>query len=239
MLQANQFTPVTFEVVTVGFKLTKSIGRLAAHLLKAHGDLIDDELGLQVPKRSTPWGELELVLRERGILTVTHNWARFEGSFSQDVGLTSAWTHEPVQWAVDLLLSIMEFQKSRVMALNFEVTWLLSGHSSTAGLVAYLGLSHSFGGLYASSQDFEIRGDTDAELPDLFPVRCEVFAGRLSDLADEESVGVQIKHRSPDNRLDPDAPVNFTRATVDQFFALSPQLMERQLAQYFPTRGGT
>ena len=40
MLQANQFTPVTFEAVVVGYDLTKSIGRLAARLLSAHGDLL-------------------------------------------------------------------------------------------------------------------------------------------------------------------------------------------------------
>ena len=239
MLQASQFTPVTFEAVVVGYQLTKSIGRLAARLLAAHGDLIDDEFGFRIPNRSAMGGHLQLAFRDRGLLNVTNCWARFEGSFPQEVGPGPAWASEPVQWAVDLMMSVVDAQKSPVASLNFEVTWLLLGHSSTDALVAHLGLSQSLGGFFASSRDFEIRGDTNAELPDLFPVGCEVFAGRLSDLDDAESVGVQIKHRSPDNRLDLDAPVNFTRVTVDQFFALSPQLMERQLAQYFPTQGAT
>jgi hypothetical protein len=136
-------------------------------------------------------------------------------------------------------MSIMTIQKAKVMALNSEVTWLLLGNSSTAPLVAHFGLSHTLNGFFAASEDFEIRGDTTAELPDLFSVRCDVFAGRLGDFAGPENVGVQIKYWSPDNRDDSDAPVNFTRTTVDQFFAVSPQMMERQLEQFFPIRGAT
>ena len=144
-----------------------------------------------------------------------------------------------MQWAVELLMSVLKVQKSPVVSLNFEVTWLLVGHTSTSAVVEHFGLSHSLGGFFASSEDFEICGDTTAELPDLFSVGCEVVAGRLGGLGVEESVGVQIKHRSPDNRSGRGAPINFTRATIDQFFILSRQLMERQLAQYFPTRGDT
>ena len=237
MLQANQFVPVAFEAVVVGFGLTKSVGRLAARLLAAHGDSIDDEFGLQIPKRSAPLGQLEFVFQDRGLLTVTPLWARFVGSFLEDVG--PGWASEPVRWAVDLLMSIVSIQKTKVMALNIEVTWLLPGHTSTAALVAHFGLSHSLGGFFAASKDFEIRGDTTAEVPDLFPVSCELFAGRLGDLEFPENVGVQFKYRSPDNRGGSLATVDFTRTTVDQFFAVSPQLMERQLEQYFPIRGAT
>jgi hypothetical protein len=133
----------------------------------------------------------------------------------------------------------MTIQKAKVLAIDSEVTWVLQEHSSTAPLVAHFGLSHTLGGFFAASENFEIRGDTTVELPDLFAVKCEVFAGRLGDFADPENVGVQIKYRSPDNRLDSDAPVNFTRTAVDQFFTVSPRLMERQLEQFFPIRGAT
>jgi hypothetical protein len=239
VLEASQFVPVAFEATMIGFGLTKSVGRLAARLLAVHGDAIDDEVGLQIPKRSATGRTLQLFFRDRGLLTVTPAWVSFDGSFPEDVSPDSGWTTEPVQWAVDLLMSIMTIQKAKVMALNSEVTWLLSAHSSTAPLVDHLGLSHSLEGFFAKSEDFEIRGDMNADLSDLFPVTCEVFAGRLGDFEGPENVGVQIKHRTPDNRIDPGPPVNFTRTTVDQFFAASAKLMERQLVQFFPIRGAT
>ena len=146
---------------------------------------------------------------------------------------------ESMRWAVDVLMSIMTTQKAMVMALNLEVTWVLSEHSTTAPLVAHFGLSRALGGFFTASEDFEIRGDTTTELPDLFPVRCEVLAGRLGNFADPENVGVQIKYRSPDRRVQTDVAVDFTRATVDQFFFVSPQVMERQLTKFFPIGGAT
>lgn len=239
MLEASQFVPVAFEARVIGFDLTKSVGRLAARLLAAHGDLIDDEFGVQIPKRSTTWGQLSLVFRDRGLLTVTPLWASFQGSLPEDVRSDSDPASESMRWAVDVLMSIMSIQKAMVMALNLEVTWVLSEHSSTAPLVAHFGLSRALGGFFAASEYFEIRGDTTTELPDLFPVRCEVLAGRLGNFMPPENVGVQIKYRSPDSRVESDAPVNFTRATVDKFFVVSPQVMERQLTKFFPTGGAT
>ncbi|MGL4420082.1 MAG: hypothetical protein ACRCZF_05410 [Gemmataceae bacterium] len=239
MLEASQFVPVVFEATVVGFDLSKSLGRLAARLLATHGEAIDDEMGIQIPRRSATFKTLELVFRDRGLLTVTPAWVSFEGSFPEDVGPGSGPASETVKWAVDLLMSIMTIQKANVMALSFELTWLLQEQSSTAPLAAHFGLSHTLGGFFKASENFEIRGDTTTELPDLFPVKCEVVAGQVVDFEYPENVGVQIKHRSPDNRFESEAPVHFTSTTVDQFFAASPQLMERQLVQFFPIRGAT
>ena len=239
MLKASQFVPVEFEATVIGFDLTKSVGRLAARLLAAHGDAIDDEFGVHLPKRSDASGQLQLYFRDQGLLTVTPAWASFQGSLPEDVRPDSDPASESMRWAVDILMSIMSTQKAMVMALNLEVTWLLSEHSTTAPLVAYFGCSHALGGIFAASEDFEIRGDTTTELPDLFPVRCEVLAGRLGNFADPENVGVQIKYRSPDRRVQTDVAVDFTRATVDQFFVIAPQVMERQLTKFFPIGGAT
>ena len=239
MLEASHFVPVAFEATVAGFGLTKSVSRLVALLLTTHADTIDDEDVPRIQSQSAAGGELQLIFRDRGLLTVTSGWASFEGSFPEDAGPGTGWAFKPVEWAVDLLMSIMTIQKANVLALNFEKTWVLSEQSSTESLVAYFGLSRTLGGLFAASEDFQIRGDTTVELPDLFPVECEVLAGRLVNVADPDDVGIQIKHRSPDNRGSSGAPVNFTRNTVDQFFTVSPQLMERQLAQFFPIRGAT
>ena len=167
---------------------------------------------------------------------MTPFWASFEGSFPVDVGPSSAAAPEPVKWAVDLLMLVVNTQKSQVKSMSFEVTWLLLGEISTAALVEHFGLSYSLGGLFASSGAFAICGDTTAELPDLFTVECDVFAGWLENSGE---VGVQIKHWPQDDRFDPNSTVTFTPIVIDQFFALSPQLMQRQLAQYFPTPGDT
>jgi hypothetical protein len=239
VLQASQFEPVSFKATVIGFGLTKSVGRLAARLLAAHGEQIDDEVGLQIPKRSATDNTLQLLFRDRGLLNVTPAWARFEGAFPENPKPGQDWASEPIKWAVDLLMSIMTIQKKTTLALNLEVTWLIREHSSTAALVEHLGLSDSLGGFFAASKYFEIRGNTTIELPNLFPVDCEVLAGRLFEFEDPENVGVQIKYFSPDKRIDETAPVSFTRTVIDQFFAVSPRVMEKQLEQFFPVRGAT
>lgn len=142
-----------------------------------------------------------------------------------------------MQWAVELLMSIATLQKSNVPAIDTEVTWSLPDQTSTAPLVAHFGLSDTLGGFFAASEYFRIRGDTSTELPDLFSVECELFAGRLVNFDGPSNVGVQIKYSSPDSRRGLQVPVNFTRAKVDQFFTASLPSMERQLEQFFPNRG--
>jgi len=71
VLQANQFQPIAFEATIAGFGLTMSVSRLAATLLAAHGDSIDDELGVTVSKHLTIGRQMQMVFRGRGLLTVT------------------------------------------------------------------------------------------------------------------------------------------------------------------------
>ena len=120
VLKASQFVPVAFEATVIGFDLTKSVGRLAARLLAAHGDAIDDEFGVHIPKRSATWGQLQLIFRDRGLLTVTPAWASLQGSLPENVRSDSDPASESMLWAVDVLMSIMSTQKAMVMALNLE-----------------------------------------------------------------------------------------------------------------------
>lgn len=231
MLQASQFVPITFSAAMVGFDLTKSVGRLVAQLMSNYGDEIDE-----LENHDLEFGEtLEFVFRDRGLLTVTTFWTKFEGAFEPNPNSIHDPNLSPILWAVELLSTVLTIQKQQPVNLKFEMTWLLDGHTSTAALVDHLGLSRSLNGFFAASYAFEIFGDTSIMLPNLFSVDCELTTGRLGDYTPPENVGIVMRYRSPDNRLGESAPVDYTRAVIDQFFATAPVEMMKQLKSLFPT----
>jgi hypothetical protein len=237
VLKASEFVPVAFEATVVGFALTKATGRLAARLLAKYGDLIDDEAGLSGPVRAkSPRASLQLLFNDYGLLTVTPAWATFQGSYPGSDPWQD-WVPGQLEWAVELLASILTIQKQPAMAVQLELTWLIWDESSTKRLIDHLGLSKSMNGFFATSNCFEIRGDTTTELPGLFPVECEFTAGRLEGFESPENVGVQIKYWSPDNRGGDENPVDYTRSVIDQFFATAPRVMHQQLERFFPAGG--
>ena len=230
MIQASQFVPISFGVTMVGFGLTKSVGRLAARLLTSYGDEIDDELGNHIEIQEP----LQFVFRDRGLLTVTTFWTKFEGAFEPHPNSIHDPNLSPIYWAVELLSTVLTIQKQQPVNLKFEMTWLLDGHATTTALVDYLGMSKSLNGLFAASTDFEVSGNTTVQLSNLYLVECELTTGRLGDYTPPENVGIVMRYRSPDNRFGDSAPIDYTRAVIDQFFANTPLEMMKQLKSLFP-----
>ncbi|MBP3958623.1 hypothetical protein J8F10_25530 [Gemmata sp. G18] len=235
MLKASEFMPIAFEATAVGFNLSASRSKLAARLLNHYGDRIDDitELGFTRRKQSYS-DEFQIMFGSVGFLTVDHIRAKVECGFPAESGPGKKWIPERVNWAVDLLSLILDFHKQRACSLWFEMTWLLWEESSTTRLIDQLGLTRSLNGFFAASQEFEIRGDSQTELPGLFPVTCELTMGRMVNYEPPEDIGVQLKYRSPDNRHDDDYPVDYSRETLDLFFATAPEVMYQQFDRLFP-----
>ncbi len=229
MLQASQFVPFAFKVTMRGFDLKKSVGRLAARLLSSYGDEVDDKIGSHIDIREI----FEFAFRDRGILTVTTNWTRFEGTFAPSLNSCREPNLLPIHWAVELLSTVFSIQERRPLALIFEMVCLLDGHTTPAALIDQLGLSGSLNGFFAGSNTFEITGDSTTSLPNLFSVECELTAGWLADYMPPENIGVMMRYRSPDNLYGESAPVDYSRLVIDQFFDAAPLEMIKQLESLF------
>lgn len=235
MLKASEFVPVAFEATVVGFNLNASRSKLAARLLDRYSDNVDEitDFGF-TRRRQGIFDEFQMQFEGRGFLTVTAAWARVECGFPDESGPGREWVPDRVDWAVDLLSLILGFHKQQAVALQFEMTWLLWGEASTARLIDHLGLTKSLNGFFAASDEFEARGDTRCVIPDLFSVDCDLVAGRLSDYEPPENVGLQLLYWSPDNRSGADAPIDYSREVLNQFYAAAPRAMAEQLAALFP-----
>lgn len=235
MLKASDFVLVGFEATVVGFNLTASRSKLAAQLLDRYGEQIDEirDFGF-TRRRQSDWDEFQLGFGNLGFLTVRNVLAKVACGFPDEAGPGTVWVTGRMNWAVDLLSTILEFHKQDASALWLEMTWLLFGESSTTRLIEHMGLTRALNGFFAASQEFEIRGDTHTDVPGLFAVDCELTAGRLGDYEPPEDIGVQLEYRSPDNRVREGPRVDYSRPMLDKFFGTAPHAMSQHLARLFP-----
>lgn len=235
MLKASEFVPVAFEATVVGFNLNASRSKLAARLLDRYSDNVDEitDFGF-TRRRQAIDDEFQMGFEGFGFLTVDHVRARVECGFPDDAGPGMGWIPERIKWAVELLSVILNFHKQQPRSLRFDMTWFLWGETSTARLIEHLGLAKSLHGFFATSDEFEIRGDTQRVIPGLFTVDCDLVAGRLFDYEPPENIGVQLRYWSPDNRFEGDAHINYSREVLEQFYTRTPQVMAEQLIALFP-----
>lgn len=235
MLKASDFRAIHCVASALGWELTANRGKLAARLLERYADRIDEvtDLGFARRKHSMT-DEFELLLGTLGLVSVRQAAASISCECPVEREGSKDWLPAAVRGATDLLCEILAFQKQRPRALWFELTYLLWEVETTTTLVEHLGLVHTLGGLFAASTEFEIRGDTQLELPGLFPVTCELSAGVQVDFRPREDVGVSLKYRTRDNLVREGAPVDYTPELIARFFATAPQAMHDQLAQLFP-----
>ena len=235
MLKASEFVPIEFEATVVGFNLNASRSKLAARLLDRYSDRVDEitDFGF-TRRRQAVDDEFQISFGTAGFLTVDHIRARVRCGFPDETGPGMAWIPERVSWAVELLSVILDFHKQRACSLQFEMTWLLWGETSTARLVDHLGLAKSLSGFFAASNQFEIHGDTQCVVPRLFSVDCNLVAGRFPDYEPPEDIGIQLRYWSPDNRVGEGTRIDYSREVLDRFYASAPQVMAEQLAALFP-----